>query len=117
MSFQNLVRLSKIKIFSLPDYDHVNCQKNEQKMINNVIQHDFTTVLQWIASENYIDDQNLLLATVRTLVRSVINSNNLIGAPSYFAGSANLTTSPQFTSITFHERLNNPGRSSPIRMR
>jgi hypothetical protein len=36
-------------------------------MINNVIQHDFTTVLQWnifIASENDIDDQNLLLATV-----------------------------------------------------
>jgi hypothetical protein len=66
MSFQNLVRLSQIKNFSLSDYDHVNCQKKKQKMINNVI-HDFTTVLQWnifIASENDIDDQNLLLATV-----------------------------------------------------
>jgi hypothetical protein len=41
MSIQNLVRLSQIKNFSLPDYARVNkLSKNEQKMAINVIQHD-----------------------------------------------------------------------------
>jgi hypothetical protein len=41
MSFQNVVRLSQIKKFSLPDYAHVNkVSKNEKNMRINVIQHD-----------------------------------------------------------------------------
>jgi hypothetical protein len=40
MSFQNLVRLSQIEKFSLPDYAYVNkVSKNEKKMTINVIQH------------------------------------------------------------------------------
>jgi hypothetical protein len=38
MSFQNFVRLSKIKKKSLPDYVHVN--KVSKKELINVIQHD-----------------------------------------------------------------------------
>jgi hypothetical protein len=68
MSFQNLVTLSQINFFfPCLIMTMSTVKKNEQKIINNVIQHDFTTVLQWsifIASENDIDDQNLLLATV-----------------------------------------------------
>jgi hypothetical protein len=42
MSFQNLVRMSQIKIFFLPDYAHVNkvSKKNEEKMTIKVIQDD-----------------------------------------------------------------------------
>jgi hypothetical protein len=38
MSFQNLVRLSQIKNFPLPDYAHVD--KVSKNLIINVIQHD-----------------------------------------------------------------------------
>jgi hypothetical protein len=38
MSIQNLVRLSQIKKFSLPDYARVNkLSKNEQKMTYNMM--------------------------------------------------------------------------------
>jgi hypothetical protein len=45
MSFPNLVRLSQIENFCLPDYAHVNkvskkLEKNMKKMTINVIQHD-----------------------------------------------------------------------------
>jgi hypothetical protein len=41
MSIPNVVRLSQIKKFSLPDYAHVNkVSKNEKNMRINVIQHD-----------------------------------------------------------------------------
>jgi hypothetical protein len=41
MSLQNLIRLSQIENFSLPDYVHVNkVSKKWEKMTINVIQHD-----------------------------------------------------------------------------
>jgi hypothetical protein len=44
--------------------------------------------------------QGRLKLMIELYISEIIN--NLIGAPSYFfAGSANLTTSPQSTSITF----------------
>jgi hypothetical protein len=71
MSIQNLVRLSQIKNFSLPDYARVNkLSKNEQKMAINVIKHDDRLWYLWLfyngafssASKNDIDDQNLGIA-------------------------------------------------------
>jgi hypothetical protein len=38
MSFYNLVKLSQIKNFSLPDYAHVN--KMTKKKTINIIRHD-----------------------------------------------------------------------------
>jgi hypothetical protein len=78
ISFQNLVRLSQILKFSLPDYAHVNkVSKYEKKMTINVTQHDdrlrylrlFYNGAFSIASKNDLDDQNLLLATVCTALR------------------------------------------------
>jgi hypothetical protein len=52
MSFQNLVRLSQIKNFSLPDYAHVNSVKKLNNLCqlmsyNMMLGYDFTIVLQW----------------------------------------------------------------------
>jgi hypothetical protein len=67
------------------------CQKNEKKMTFNVIQHDgrlwylrlFYNGAFSIASKNDLDDQNLLLATVRHFDILCINKLCQIGEDAY----------------------------------